>query len=86
MDGAKTTHIRKSVNVRGTAEDPDRFLRRKAVSDLLGISRHTLRRIIEGDPTFPRFVEISPGIQVVRERAVRRWVATKELAARDATR
>jgi predicted DNA-binding transcriptional regulator AlpA len=58
------------------------FMRRKAVADLLGVSRHTLRRLIEHDPTFPRFIAISPGIEVVRRRAVERWLSEKEHAAR----
>lgn len=65
------------------AEDDDRLLRQKAVAALLGVSRHTLRRIIQADPTFPRFFELSPGITMVRARAVRRWLRRKELQARE---
>jgi predicted DNA-binding transcriptional regulator AlpA len=66
---------------RGTPEAPadDRFLRRKGVADLLGVSRHTLRRLIERDATFPRFIRISAGIEVVRKRAVLHWLSGKEL-------
>lgn len=63
-------------------EDESRWLRQKQVAALLGVSRHTLARIVKGDPTFPRFVELSPGVRVVRERLVRRWLAEKEFAAR----
>ncbi len=64
--------------------DGDRLLRRKGVAAMLGISRHTLRRVIQADPTFPRFFELSPGIAMVRARDVRRWLRRKELQAREA--
>jgi predicted DNA-binding transcriptional regulator AlpA len=60
----------------------DRFLRMKQVALMLGISRHTLRRLIARDATFPRFVELTPGIRVVRQRDVSLWIRRKELAAR----
>jgi len=56
------------------------FLRRKAVAALLGVSRHTLRRIVERDATFPRFIAISPGVEVVRRRDLALWLSRKELA------
>jgi predicted DNA-binding transcriptional regulator AlpA len=60
-------------------------MRQKAVSHFLGISRHTLRRIIERDPTFPKFIELSVGIRMVRKREVEAWLRRKELEARDRT-
>lgn len=58
----------------------DRWLRQKAVAAFLGVSRFTLARIIQRDPTFPRFVELSPGIRVVRFARVEAWLRAKELA------
>lgn len=61
----------------------DKLLRKKGVADMLGFSRHTLGRIMKKDPTFPRFIELSPGIKMVRASAIRIWLARKELAARE---
>ena len=61
--------------------EDDKLLRMKAVAGMLGISRHTLRRIIKNDPTFPRFIELSPGIHMVRVRDVRAWFRKKEVEA-----
>jgi predicted DNA-binding transcriptional regulator AlpA len=58
------------------------LLRRKEVCAMLRISRRTLARVIDGDPTFPKFFSLAPGVDVVRARAVRRWISQKELAAR----
>lgn len=62
--------------------DENKFLRQKGVAAMLGISRHTLKRIIDRDPTFPRFIELSPGIRMVRAREISAWIRTKELDAR----
>lgn len=61
----------------------DKLLRKKGVADMLGFSRHTLVRIMKKDPTFPRFIELSPGIKMVRVREVRAWLLRKELEARE---
>lgn len=61
----------------------DRLLRMKGVAEMLGFSRHTLRRIMKSDPTFPRFIELSPGIRMVRVREIRAWFRGKELSARE---
>jgi predicted DNA-binding transcriptional regulator AlpA len=61
--------------------EDSKVLRMKAVAALLGISRHSLRRVIQSDPTFPRFFPISPGVLVVREHQVRAWLRRKELDA-----
>jgi predicted DNA-binding transcriptional regulator AlpA len=55
-------------------------MRMQACANLLGISRHTLRRLIRADPTFPRFIELTPGIRLVRVRDVRAWLREKELS------
>lgn len=65
--------------------EPGEFMRQKAVAHHLGVSRHTLRRIIDRDPTFPRFVELSAGIRMVRKRDVDAWLREKEIAAREKT-
>lgn len=61
--------------------DENKFLRMKGVAALLGVSRHTLRRIIDRDPTFPPVVELAPGIRMWRARQVIEWLNRKELAA-----
>jgi predicted DNA-binding transcriptional regulator AlpA len=61
----------------------DQFLRQKAVAFYLGVSRHTLRRIMERDPNFPRFIELSPGIRLVRKSEIEAWLRKKGLDARD---
>lgn len=65
--------------------DENRLLRMKAVAVLLGISRHTLRRVMNRDPTFPKFIELAPGIRMVRAREVLSWLRRKELAAYEKT-
>jgi predicted DNA-binding transcriptional regulator AlpA len=66
-------------------DDGDRWLRKKAVAALLGVSRHTLHRLLKADSTFPRFVQLTPGVSVVRLRDVRLWLRRKELQAREST-
>jgi predicted DNA-binding transcriptional regulator AlpA len=75
------------------AEASEKWLRKKAVASLLSISRHTLDRMIKRDPSFPRFIELSPGIHVIRISKILEWRRRKELetyekppAAHDATR
>jgi predicted DNA-binding transcriptional regulator AlpA len=65
-------------------ESDDKLLRRKGVASLLGISRGQLGRIIERDPSFPKFIELAPGISLARAREVRAWLRRKELAAYEA--
>lgn len=66
-------------------DNQDVLLRKKSVAFLLGVSRFTLRRILLNDPTFPRFIELSAGIHMVRKSAVEGWLRRKELAAREKT-
>jgi predicted DNA-binding transcriptional regulator AlpA len=66
-------------------DDGDRWLRKKAVAALLGVSRHTLRRLLAADSSFPRFVQLTPGVSVVRLRDVKLWLKRKELQAREST-
>lgn len=55
------------------------LLRMQGAADMLGISRHTLRRLMKKDPTFPRFIELTPGIRMVRARNIRAWLRKKEV-------
>ena len=58
------------------------FMRRQAVAFELGITRHTLARVLKNDPTFPRFFAITPGIEVIERLDFERWLQRKRLAAR----
>jgi predicted DNA-binding transcriptional regulator AlpA len=64
-------------------DDGDKWLRMQGVANRLGWSRHTLRRVMNADPTFPIFVDFTPGIRMVRVRDVDAWVRLKELKARE---
>lgn len=55
------------------------FMRRQAVAFELGISRHTLSRMLKRDPTFPRFFEITPGVTVIARADFERWLREKRL-------
>lgn len=59
-----------------------RLLVRKAVTAELGICRNTLSKIVETDPTFPRFFSISPGVQVIERSELDAWIEQKRLAGR----
>ncbi len=58
------------------------FMRRQAVAFELGVSRHTLARMLEKDKTMPRFFAISPGIEVCERAEFDAWVEQRKLAAR----
>lgn len=58
------------------------FMRRQAVAYELGITRHTLARMIVRDSDFPRFFEITPGIEVIERADFDRWIARKKIKAR----
>lgn len=62
------------------------YMRRQMVAYELGISRHTLARMIKSDPSFPRFFEITPGIAVIARADFDHWLRTKRHAALSATR
>jgi predicted DNA-binding transcriptional regulator AlpA len=57
------------------------FMRRQAVAFELGLSRHTLARIIKRDPTFPPFFAISPGVEVIERADFDTWLLRKRHAA-----
>jgi integrase len=59
-----------------------KFLRRKAVCVELGITRHTLTKIISTDKRFPAFFDISPGIAVIERTDLEAWVRLKKNIAR----
>ena len=62
------------------------YMRRQLVAYELGISRHTLTRMLKVDATFPRFFEITPGIAVIARADFEHWLRTKRLAALTAPR
>ena len=55
------------------------FMRKQAVAFELGVSRHTLTRMLKRDPSFPRFFEITPGITVIARADFDRWLREKRL-------
>jgi predicted DNA-binding transcriptional regulator AlpA len=62
------------------------YMRRKLVAHELGISRHTLARMIDSDGSFPRFFEITPGITVIARADFDHWLRAKRLASLEASR
>ena len=59
----------------------NQFMRRQAVAFELGISRHTIARMLKADATFPRFFEITPGIEVIARADFEGWLRNKRLLA-----
>lgn len=55
------------------------FMRRQQVSFELGISRHTLTRMLKRDATFPRFIQITPGVEVIARADFENWLRGKRL-------
>jgi predicted DNA-binding transcriptional regulator AlpA len=62
------------------------YMRRQMVAYELGISRHTLARMLKGDTSFPAFFEITPGIAVIARADFDHWLRKKRLAALKAPR
>lgn len=62
------------------------YMRRQLVAYELGISRHTLARMIKVDASFPTFFEITPGIAVIARADFDHWLRAKRLASLEATR
>lgn len=58
----------------------NQFMRRQAVAYELGVSRHTISRMLKADSTFPRFFEITPGIEVIARADFDNWLRRKRLA------
>lgn len=59
----------------------NQFMRRQAVAFELGVSRHTISRMLKVDAEFPRFFEITPGIEVIARADFENWLRKKRLAA-----
>ena len=59
----------------------NQFMRRQAVAFELGISRHTIARMLKTDASFPRFFEITPGIEVIARADFDGWLRNKRLVA-----
>lgn len=55
------------------------YMRRQMVAYELGISRHTLTRMLKTDTSFPRFFEITPGITVIARADFDHWLRAKRL-------
>lgn len=62
------------------------YMRRQAVAYELGISRHTLSRMLKTDASFPRFISITPGIEVIARADFDHWLRLKRLASLPAHR
>ena len=58
-----------------------RYMRRQAVAFELSIGRHTLSRMLKRDATFPRFFQITPGVEVIAREDFDRWLREKRLAS-----
>lgn len=58
------------------------YLRRQAVAFELGITRHTLARLIAKDKSFPKFFGITPGIEVIAREDLDAWIARKRAESR----
>lgn len=58
------------------------YMRRQAVAHQLGITRHTLARMVAKDATFPRFFAITAGIEVIARADFEQWLEQKRLASR----
>ena len=57
------------------------YMRRQMVAYELGISRHTLARMLKTDTSFPKFFEITPGIAVIARADFDHWLRVKRLAS-----
>jgi predicted DNA-binding transcriptional regulator AlpA len=57
------------------------YMRRQMVAYELGISRHTLTRMLKTDKSFPKFFDITPGIAVVSRADFDHWLRGKRLAS-----
>lgn len=62
------------------------YMRRQMVAYELGISRHTLNRMLKADATFPKFFEITSGIAVIARADFDHWLRAKRLASTSAPR
>ena len=58
------------------------YMRRQAVAYELGVTRHTLSRLLAKDATFPRFFAITAGIEVIARTDFEQWLEQKRLASR----
>lgn len=60
------------------------YLTRGQVALELGISYKTLTRMTKADASFPRFVSITPGLQVISRADLEAWIAAKFVRERAA--
>lgn len=66
------------VAVKQAESSKQAMLRPAAASEHIGVSRTTLHRLSENDPTFPRKIVISRRCVGYRTDALDAWLATKE--------
>lgn len=59
-----------------------KYMRRQLVAYELGITRHTLARLLRKDKTFPSFFAITAGIEVVAREDFENWIEQKRLSSR----
>lgn len=62
-----------------------RALRLPEVLDIVGISRTSLYRLLNSDPTFPRPYKLSPGITVWDAEDVHNYLSLKKLDVQNAS-
>jgi predicted DNA-binding transcriptional regulator AlpA len=58
------------------------YMRRQEVAFELGITRHTLARLLLKDTTFPQFFAITPGIEVIAREDLAAWIQRKRIDSR----
>lgn len=63
----------------------NRALRQPEVLDIVGISRTSLYRLLNSDPTFPRPYKLSPGISVWDAEDVYSYLRLKKLDVQNAS-
>ena len=61
-----------------------KILRQSEQAKRLGCSRWTVRRIGADDPTYPKTVQVSPGIEGVFEDELEAWLESRRVASAQA--
>ena len=59
----------------------NQFMRRQAVAFELGVGRHTIGRLLKTDASFPKFFQITPGVEVIARVDFENWLRSKRLQA-----
>jgi prophage regulatory protein len=66
-----------SIQSAPTTVDTLDLIRKKALREKLGVSDSTFWRMRKDDPTFPKPVSISKGIEAFRMPDIRAWLETR---------